>query len=546
MQYRISLFLLAILMLLVFTTGCGGQKVISQGGQQPDKQLQQGGKLVYGSLQEPNTLNPLLSDLLATAEVGSLIFSGLLTMNEKGQWLPDLAMEVPMVQNGGISPDGRIVTYKLRPGVAWHDGTVLSAEDVKFTWQVIMNNQNRGISQEGYNQIVSIDTPDRQTVIIHFREFYAPYLTLFPTILPKHALEGIGDISKAAFNRSPVGTGPFKFREWRIAESITLEANPTYHHGRPTLDTLVYRVIPDMTILLTQLKAGELDIVSNIALSQFEQVKALDGIRPVVTSTMIWEHLDFNLDHTLFQDTRVRQALMAAIDRQAIVSTALKNIATVTAADQSPLSWAYNPALKPASRDINQARELLQQAGWKLGEDGIFAKDDSKLTFTIATTSGNKTRDTVLQLIIQQLKEVGIQAEARFVDVPVFFGDTLKNRRFEVAMYAWVAGVDPDNYNFWHSRQIPGRFNNYEGQNYPGWRNLEVDKLTEQGLKTVSMEERKQIYYRIQDILVQEVPVVPLYFRSTIDAVKISVANYKPNPTAAGNLWNAWQWGLLR
>ena len=545
MRYRISLALLSALIILSLILGCGSTKQEVQ-KTQAVKQLQQGGKLVIGSLQEPNTLNPLLSDLMATSEVANLIFSGLIVMNDRGQWLPDLAMEVPTISNGGVSPDGLTITYKLRFGVTWHDGTPFTAEDVKFTWQVIMDPQNKVVSREGYDKIIAVDTPDRQTIVLRFREFYAPYMTLFSTVLPKHALSGKGEIAKAAFNRAPIGTGPFKFNDWSIAEAITLEANSSYHRGRPRLDNIIYRVIPDMMILLTQLKTGDLDIVSNIALSQIEQVKALDGIRTVVTTSLIWENLAFNHDQTMFKDARVRQAVMAAIDRQAIVNLVLKNAATVAVTDLNPLSWAYNQAVPPVARDVNRARELLTQAGWIPGADGIFIKDGQKLSFTLSTTAGNKIREAAGSLIAQQLKEAGILAEVRLVDVPAFFGDTLKNRRFEAAMYAWVMGTDPDNYTFWHSRHIPGRSSGYEGQNYSGWSNPEVDQLLEKGRRTVNMEERKQIYYRLQDLIIQEAPVVPLYFRSTIDAVKMTVANYSPNPAPAGQMWNAWQWGFTK
>lgn len=545
MRCRISLALLSALIILSLILGCGSTKPEIQ-KTQAVKQLQQGGRLVIGSLQEPNTLNPLLSDLLATAEVGNLLFSGLVVMNDKGQWLPDLAVEVPTTNNGGVSPDGLTITYKLRSGVTWHDGNPFTAEDVKFTWQVIMDPQNKVVSREGYDKIIVVDTPDKQTVVIRFREFYAPYMTLFSTVLPKHALSGQGELAKAAFNRAPIGTGPFKFSDWSIAEAITLEANPSYHRGRPRLDHIIYRVIPDMMILMTQLKTGDLDIVSNIALSQIEQVKALDGVRTVMTPSLIWEHLAFNHDQAMFKDARVRQAVMAAIDRQAIVNLALKNAATVAVTDQSPLSWAYNQAVPLPARDVNRAKELLTQAGWIAGADGIFIKDGQKLSFTLATTAGNKIREAAGSLIVQHLKEAGILAEVRLFDVPAFFGDILKNRRFEAAMYAWVTGADPDNYTFWHSRQIPGRSSGYEGQNYSGWSNPEVDQLTDRGRRTVNLEERKQIYYKLQELVVQEAPVVPLYFRSTIDAVKMTVANYSPNPAPAGQMWNAWEWGLTK
>lgn len=531
--------ILYLMMIIMLISGCSSKSLPI-----PQKnEIKPGGQLVYGSLQEPNTLNPLLSDLLATAEVSSLIFSGLLVTNDKGEWLPDLALEVPTLQNGGVSQDGLTVRYKLRPGVTWHDGKAFTAEDVKFTWQTIMNPKVSVISRDGYNKIAAIDTPDSHTVIVRFKEYYAPHLTLFTSILPKHILE-FEDINKSSFSRAPIGTGPFKLKEWRLAEAVVLEANTAYYRGKPNLDTILYKVIPDNNIMLTQLKAGALDIVTNIPFSQIDQVKSIGGMQVINTPNMIWEHFDFNLDNTLFQDVKVRQAIALGIDKQSLIVNVLKKSASPAVGDQSPLSWGYNPAAKQVVRDIGAARDLLYQAGWKEGTDGIFAKDGRKLAFSLSVPTGSKTREVVAQAISNQLKEVGIQVDVKMVDGKVFFGDLLKNHRFETAMYAWVAGVDPNNFNLWNSKSIPSAKNQYVGQNYPGWRNAEIDSLTEQGIYTPDIEKRKQIYFRIQDLILQECPIIPLYFRNNIDVVKNTVVNYHANPTPSGSLWNAWQWGF--
>jgi peptide/nickel transport system substrate-binding protein len=527
--------------------GCGSfsKQIPQQEKEAPAKhEVQQGGQVVYGSLYEPDTLNPLLSDLLPTAEVCSLIYSGLVTNNEKGEYLPDLAVDVPTAANGGVSADGRTITYHLRSGVTWHDGAPFTAEDVKFTWQTIMNSKVNVLSRDGYDRIAAIDTPDQYTVVVRFKEYYAPYLMLFSTILPKHSLANSADIHKDQFNRAPIGTGPFKLKEWRMAEAVILEANQSYFRGRPKLDKIVYKVIPDVNILLSQLKVGEVDIANAIPLNLLEQVKSIHGINTLIAPTMIWEHLDFNLDNALFQDAQVRQAIALGIDRQAIININLRGAASVALGDQSPLSWAYNPALTLPARDVNAAKALLVQAGWQQGQGGIFVKDGQKLAFTLVYPAGSPIRDNVVQTIAQELKEVGVAVEVRPLEAQTFFGDVLKNRRFETAMYAWVSGIEPDNTTFWNSKSIPGY--GYDGQNYPGWRNQEVDKLTFQGASTVDIEARKACYFRIQELIAQEYPVIPLYFRADIDAVKDNVANYKPNPTPAGNLWNAWQWGLTK
>ena len=161
----------------------------------------------------------------------------------------------------------------------------------------------------GYDRILSVTALNPYTVVVKFREYYAPYLTLFSTILPKHLLENSEDINKAPFNRAPIGTGPFRFKEWRIAEEVVLEANPGYFRGKPVLEGIIYKIVPDSSVLLNQIKLSSLDIVSNIGLAQLEQIKVVEGVRTIITPNMIWEHLDFNLDNALFQDVRVRQAI---------------------------------------------------------------------------------------------------------------------------------------------------------------------------------------------------------------------------------------------
>jgi peptide/nickel transport system substrate-binding protein len=535
--YGVTLYLMMIIMLV---SGCSSKSLSI-----PQKNdVKPGGQLVYGSLQEPNTLNPILSDLLATSEVSSLLFSGLTVNNDKGEWIPDLALEVPTWQNGGVSPDGLTITYKLRPGVTWHDGKAFTAEDVKFTWQTIMNPKVNAVSRTGYDKITAMDTPDSLTLIVHFKEYYPPYLTLFTSVLPKHILE-FEDMNTSSFNRAPIGTGPFKVQEWRLAEAVVLVANTAYYRGKPNLDTILYKVIPDYNIMLNQLKVGALDIATNIPFSQIDQVKGIGGIQVVDTPNMIWEHFDFNLDNSLFQDIRVRQAISLGIDKENLIVNILKKSANSAVADQSPLSWAYNPAVKQVVRDVGAARDLLSQAGWKEGPDGIFAKDGRKLAFSLSVPAGTKTRELVAQSIANQLKEVGIQVDVKIVDGKMFFNDVLKKRQFETAMYAWVAGIDPNNFNLWNSKAIPSVKNQYAGQNYPGWRNTEIDLLTEQGIHTADIEKRKQIYFRIQDLISQECPIIPLYFRHNIDIVKNTVANYRANPTPSGNLWNAWEWGFI-
>ena len=538
---NIGVIILLILSFLLIgcshTTGPGSQTKVD---------YLAGGQLIYGSLYEPDTLNPLLSDLVAVSEVSSLIFSGLLKTSSQGIWIPDLAVDVPTRQNGGISANGLTVTYKLRANVTWHDGMPLTAEDVKFTWRVIMDPKVNVKDRAGYDKILAIDTPDKYTVVIHFREYYPGMLSLFPAILPQHILSKEPDLNKAAFNRQPVGTGPFRFKDWHVGEAILLEAYPQYFQGKPVLAGITYKIVPDPTLLAAQLKTGEFDIFSRIPYSQYDQVKTAMNMHAVVTPNLTWEHAVFNLNSPLFQDVRIRKAIVMGLDRSAIIASALKGTGGLALADQPTSSWAYHSGLQMPQRNVAGAKELLVQAGWKQDEDNFFYQNGRKLTFSLSIPSGSKTREAAAQMMAQQLKEIGVEMKIATIKKEDFLNDIIKMRNFDMAAFALTLGSDPDNYDLWNSKKIPSSANGYDGYNTAGWVNQEVDMLTLQGRSTMDQETRKQAYWRIQELIVSECPVISLYFWGNIDMVKNNVANYQPNPVGNGDLWNAWQWTFVK
>lgn len=539
---RINIGIL-FLLIVVLVSGCSR---VSGPGAPTKADYQTGGRLTYGTLYEPDTLNPFMSDFVAVAEVSSLIFSGLVRNNNKGEWIPDLAAETPSRQNGGISANGLTLTYRLRANVTWHDGAPLTADDVKFTWQMIMDPKVNIKNREGYDKIRAIDTPDQYTVIVHFREYYPDMLSLFPAILPQHILSREPDLNKAAFNRRPIGTGPFRFKDWHVGEAVLLEAYPQYFQGKPILDGIIYKIVPDAALLVAQLKTGEFDIFSRVPFSQLDQVKTNANMRAVITPNLTWEHAAFNLNSTLFQDVRVRKAIVMGLDRSLLVASALKGVGEPALADQSASSWAYPSALQMSARNVAGAKELLMQAGWKQGEDNVFAQNGRRLAFFLSIPAGSKSREAVAHMMAQQLKEIGVEMEIRIIKREDFWNDVLKIRNFDMAMFALTMTNDPDHFDLWNSKKIPSSANGYDGRNVAGWVNSEADELTIRGRSFADQEMRKQAYWRLQELIVSECPVIPLYFWANIDMVKNTVANYQPNPTGRGDLWNAWQWAFVK
>jgi peptide/nickel transport system substrate-binding protein len=529
-----------LVLLLVLFAGCGKKSEKTDPG--ADKPVT-GGKISVGSAVEPETWNPFLSEQMAAQEVGRLLFAGLLLQNDKGEWIPDLAAVVPTTENGGISGDGLTITYRLKPNLKWQDGQSLSARDVQFTFDFILRNRGRVAWREGYEKIQSIAAPDDTTVVIRLSEPYAYVYHLFPNVLPRHRSADFLDMQTQNFNRLPVGSGPFILKEWRRGDALVFAPNPLYHQGRPLLDTLTYKFVTDRQIVLSQLKIGEVDIVNNISFDQLDQVRAVTGVNTFITPGTIWEHLDFNLDLPLFADLRVRQAIALSIDRRELLEKTLKNGAFPAYTDVHPLSWAYLVLPQQPVRNLQQAKKLLTAAGWKPGYDGIQTLAGRRLSFTLLLPDGDKPRQAVAEAIALQLREAGIEMRVQRMAAKTFFGDILPARRFEAVLFAWVNSTEPNPYDLWHSRRIPGAGNRGVGKNYAGWKSAEVDALLENEQRTRKQDSRRELLRRLQEKLVAEMPIIPLYYRAEIAAAKRSVANFKPNPFS-GNFWNVWEWGL--
>ena len=245
----------------------------------------------------------------------------------------------------------------------------------------------------------------------------------------------------------------------------------------------------------------------------------------------------------LFADLRVRQAIAFSIDRRDLIEKTLKNAAFPAYTDVHPLSWAYLALPQQPVKNLQQAKELLTAAGWKPGYDGIQTLAGRRLSFTLLLPDGDKPRQAVAEAIALQLREAGIEMRVQRIAAKAFFGDILPNRRFEAALFAWVNSTEPNPYDLWHSRRIPGAGNRGVGKNYAGWRSAEVDALLENEQRTRNQDSRRELLRRLQEKLVAETPIIPLYYRAEIAAAKRSVANFKPNPFS-GNFWNVWEWGI--
>jgi len=529
---------------LLVLTACGGPA-------SPSPQATRGGTLTFAMWQEPANLHAYYVTQTIAGLVLEVAVEGLLRVDPDGNYVPMLAKEVPTLKNGGVRllSDGKKmdVTYKLLPQVKWSDGQPFGSADVKFTWESVMKDP-KVTSREGYEKIESIDTPDPLTAVVHYKEIYAPFATRFGGILPKHLLESVADVSKSDYPRKPLGTGPFKITEFVSADHITAERNPNYRvSGKPNLDRIIFRSVPSREVAIAQLKAGEVDGVWNLLEAQLPDMSNTPGIKVVAPQGPDVERVEFNLakpanpadpkvPHPVLGDLNMRRALLLATPKQRIVEKLLFN-KTVPGSSPISLGWASPKDVKQESYDPGKAKQLLDQSGWVPGADGIRTKAGVPARVTITTTSGDKIREQIEQILIDEWKQVGVKLEIKNVPSSVLFGSwsanaARKRGNFDINMYASSPDIDPHSHiaQRYHSSNIPRPENKGAGFNYNRFSNAEADRLIVSAAATVDPEARKKAYAQTLKILNDNVLNIWLYNRLKIDAFRANVGGYKPNP----------------
>ncbi|MBI4608232.1 MAG: peptide-binding protein [Candidatus Rokubacteria bacterium] len=496
-----------------------------------------GDALVEGSIGDASNLIPILAADSASHNIGGLIYNGLVKYDRDLNIVGDLA------ESWQVSPDGLTLTFRLRRGVRWHDGHPLTAEDVHFTYRVLVDRKTPTAYAEDFLQVAKAEVLDPHTFRVRYRQPYAKALISWAvSILPRHRLEG-QDLTKTPLARRPVGTGPYRFVEWKTGEKIVLEANPDYFEGRPFLDRYVYRIIPDQATMFLELKARSLDMMGLTPLQYARQTTRPElqaRFRRYRYAAFAYTYLGYNLRHPLFRDRRVRQAISYAIDQQELIQGVLLGLGQSATGPYRPGTWAYNPHVQRYPHDPERARALLREAGWRDTDgDGILDWDGRPFAFTILTNQGNESRAKTAELIQWRLRKVGIAVKIRTVEWAAFVNEFLDKRRFEAVVLGWRTGQDPDLYNVWHSSKTGPK-----QLNFIGFRHPEVDRLLEQGRRTLDRTERKRSYDAFQAILAEEQPYTFLYVPDALTIVHSRVRGIEPAP--AGLTYNFIRWYVPR
>ncbi len=499
--------------------------------------------LTVGYDREPDTMNRYATHILEDIE--SCVVEGLVTNDEKMNIIPVLAVEVPSTENGGVvlrADGGMDVTWKLRPGVKWHDGVPHTSADVKFTVDAINKGDWKPESVDGFDRIASVDTPDSLTAVVHYKEVYAPYRLQFVRgTLPKHVLSGRSIDAAADYNRKPLGTGPYRVSEWKTGEYILLEAVPNYWRGAqfPKIKRILFKFLTNTTTRINQLKSGEVQMVALVPWDKVRELRSLPAIRINQVVGNGYEHVTLNQKHfPPFAEVHVRRAMAHAIDRDLIVRTLLDSLVQVVNGPIQPLSSAYEPDVATYPFDPPKARAMLDAAGWAVGADGIRAKAGVRLSFTLITQSGFAIRENVSQTLQKQFRDVGIDAKVRLIDGTSISGVWFAGD-FDAMLHWWQQGADPEMTLFFASDRMPPA-----GRNINYFRDDTLTAMLYASDRTADERARITILRNAQRRLAILIPELPLYNTSKVDAVPVTLQGFTGNPTNAGPFWNVYQWQM--
>jgi peptide/nickel transport system substrate-binding protein len=467
------------------------------------------GRLNMGLGGEISVMNPLLSSDSTSSAIEGVIFSGMVKVDKNLDFVPDLA------KSWKVSRNGLVWTFKLKKGVKWHDGKPFTADDVKFTFDTVMNPNVNSVRRGDYfidGKPIKFKVIDKYTIQAVLPKPFSPFLaSAAMSIIPKHLLEG-KEIDMGIFNMHPIGTGPFKFIEYKTGDHVLVTRNEDYYGDIPLLKEIIFKIIPDENTALVALKSGDID-ESGIPAKDFHPIKGIDLYK---YDALLYTYFGFNLKSPKFADIRVRRALSYAVNRKQLIGLIYRGYASPAYAPSAPVSWAYSDDVFKYEYDLEKAKELLKEAGIK------------DLEFTVLVNHGNKEREKAAAILQQQFKKIGVKMNIRILEWSALLKIiNAKNdpKDFEAVIIGWSLGIDPDSYSIWHSSQYPN------GLNFTGYSDPDVDELLDEGRKVIARAGRKKIYAKMYKKITEDAPYIFLFYPQILAGVRERVGGLsEPGP----------------
>jgi peptide/nickel transport system substrate-binding protein len=506
---------------LLLCTACTKNTTTAPGG--TDTGRAYGDAIIIGSIGDASTMLPVIASDSSSHEIAGYIYNGLVKYDKDYNIVGDLA------ESWDISDDNLTITFHLRKDVKWQDGVPFTSDDVMFTYKLMIDPNTPTAYAGDFLLVKEARNPDPYTFIVTYNEPFAPALISWGFwMMPKHLLEG-ADLTTSKLGRDPVGTGPYRFKEWSTGEKIVLTSNHDYFEGRAYIDWIIYRIIPDTATMFLELKAGGVDWMGLSPIQYKRQTGDAAFKKNFVTYKYLadgYTYLGFNLKDPKFTDKRVRKAISYAIDKQEIVDIVLLGLGEIATGPYKPGTWQYNGNVERYDYNPDKARKLLAEAGWKDTDgDGIIDKGGVPFSFTIVTNQGNDLRAKTAELIQNKLGNVGIKVEIRIVEWAAFLSEFIETKDFEAIILGWNILQDPDLYDVWYSAKTgPNELN------HVSFKNAEADRLLLEGRRTFDQAKRKEYYGRLQEILADEAPYVFLYIPYALPAIQSRFKGIVPAP----------------
>lgn len=568
--------------------------------------------IIVSLQQEPDTLHPDVGSMMARTIVNGPVFPGMAASNDKAEWVAMGLTQLPTVENGGAKLVGTgadqylEVTCKIKAGLKWHDGTPVTGADAVYRWKLFMDEKFEAADRTFAEKFFNITSPTPDTFVIkyltenqvkqavagtlkgdvnfsaykedyeaNFGEWTGPvvdplYFTCYD-VLPNHILSKVApaDQEKSDFAKAPVGYGPYKFKAWKPAQQVELEAVTDNVLGVPKIKNIIFKIIPDGNAIIAGLQKGEIDVASQIGIEvsmapELDKLEKDGKYKISYIPGYQWEHIDLNTSKFPFDDVKVRKAVAYGIDKKSYLNTLYYGKQPSGDSWVPAFNWAYGgDQIVRYDFDKAKATALLKEAGWdttknpvtKSVTDAATGKAATKnLEFTLVTTD-RKDRQQKAQIVQAQLRTLNLGVNLSFLYGRGLFatctaGGPLGCRTFDAAIYTWLSGEDPDPSSLYFCKSIPTKENNYSGQNYPGFCNKDFDTA---GIKAafdvntaLSREKRKPLYVQMQKVWSDAVPVIPLESNVAVFAARPGMKNFKPTPTQSPETWNAWEWELTK
>ena len=460
-------------------------------------------------------LNAASSDALHVIE--EMLF---LTLNEIDA---NLHFQPRLATTWQVSEDGKEIEFKLRDDVFWSDGVPTTAEDVLFTYQLAANPETNYAARSRFAQVERAVVTDRFSIRFYLKSAYPDALfDLQIPILPKHLLQDVppAEIQQTAFNRKPVGNGPYVLKSWHANDRVIFEANQQYYNSPPAVKHIVFRIIPDEATLAASLLTGEIDILPYVAASKISQLSSDPNLNLITYPDRGYHFLAFNLKRPLLQEPAVRAAAARAVNRREIIETLLAGHGQAISGPIMPYFAVYDSSAPTKQFDLQAAQSLLARAGWRDSDgDGFVEKNGATLSFSMKTNADNQLRSDVLAMLQQQFKKAGIRTTIELVEWGKLVEDVMQNRDFDTVLLSWKTGFTVDPSQVWHSDAIENGFN------LGSFRNAEVDSLLDAARAEMDENKAKALWQRFQRRVQASHPYIFLYMQDNMAMINRRVEN---------------------